>query len=401
MINKTHPHVRPLFSCHHSLQWISEYAQELLLQNCVQSNFLWVIDNNEQCFNGGIPHDQVIDILLTGSFFIRLLELPYWPVKEVRLWALSPDIRNFMSEVFKIPKEFIGLLPHPEIPKLAEKKELRHFVYAGRLSWGKNIDALLALVSYLQHTTHPDLELTLFGEKSDLPEESYGRINDNKFDIESLLQMYPWKKRPILKGNDPKWFDKIQENSHYISLSTSMYEDFAVSPSEAAQKNVPLILSQWGGHKYKKGATLLSQAFIFKSFEPQWVKLEKTKLLANQLIHGAKQTGEDFKFSEAKALAHDELSSLMMSYIQKNSPEILLCFREAMDVFADTFKGRNFFYQYQKHFGSTILPDTMIFYKDEAQSLDLEGNVIFIPHYDQNLPEVMRWKMTAKKVYGE
>lgn len=400
MIKKVHPHIRPLFACHNSLEWIANYTHKILFENGVNVKHLWLSDNNEDCFSKKIPDNEVIDILFTGSFFLRLLELPNWKIKEMRLWTLCPDIQQFVSEVFKIPKESIGLIPHPTLPEVGENKELRHLVYAGRLSWGKNIEALLALVSYLQHHTHPELELTLYGTTSHLPEESWGRITDEQFDLNTLIECYPWKKKPTLKGNDPKWFEKIDDQAHYISLSTSMYEDFALSPSEAGLHKTPLILSGWGGHKYKEGARLLSSNLIFKSFEPQWVKKEKTRLLTNELLSDSNKKGEAFSFSKAINLKHADISPQVMSFIHKNSPEILLCFREGLETFADTFKGRNFFYLYAKYFSSLTSPKTLVFYSEENQELISDDSVLFLPDYDLHVPEVMRMKITAQTVLG-
>lgn len=88
-----------------------------------------------------------------------------------------------------------------------------------------------------------------------------------------------------------------------------------------------------------------------------------------------------------------------MNFIHKQSPEILLCFREAMDVYADTFKGRNFFYLYQKYFSSLETPSEMVFYEEEPQKLNLSDHPLFIPAGDAHLPEVMKLKMRAKALY--
>ncbi len=400
MIRKIRPQTKPQFSCHHSLSWLAQYAQKTLIDNGVDVKHLWVVDSNEQCFDVKLPDDVTIDILLTGSFFLRMLELPFWPIKKMRLWTLSEDSRNLISEVFKISQKQIGLIPHPETPATNTNESFKDFVYAGRLSWGKNIEALLSLVSYLQNTTHPSLTLTIYGEKSDLPEESFGRVIDGNFDIQELINLYPWKSRPALKGNDPEWFDRLSSDSHYISLSTSMYEDFALSPTEAAQHGSSLILSRWGGHKHKRGAKLLNSSLIFKSFEPNWIKEIKTKLLAQELTSISSSTqGQDLPFSLSENSSQEELTKHVMNFIHKQSPEILLCFREAMDVYADTFKGRNFFYLYQKYFSSLETPSEMVFYEEEPQKLNLSDHPLFIPAGDAHLPEVMKLKMRAKALY--
>ena len=399
MIKKIRPQTRPQSSCHHSLGWIAQYAKETLIQRGVAVQYLWVIDDNQQCFDHGLPTDAIVDILLTGSFFLRMLELPYWPVKNIRLWTLSEDIKNLLVEVFKLAPESIGIIPHPPLPEIKTSCELNHFIYAGRLSWGKNIEALLSLTSYLQQTTHPHLTLTLYGEKSDLPEESFGRITDDDFDIHQLIQIYPWKNTPVIKGNNPQWFKELPAGAHYISLSTSMYEDFALSPTEAACNQTSLVLSCWGGHKHKKGAKLLSSNLIFKSFEPSWVKDCKTKLLAKELLTAQLVTGQDLAFYGPQVTDHHQLQKLSLDFIHKQSPEILLCFREATDVYADTFKGRNFFYLYQKHFSSLSVPHEMVIYQEEAQPLNLGPSPLFIAAHDSHLPEVMKMKMRAKIVY--
>lgn len=400
MIRKIRPQTRPQFSCHHSLSWLAQYAEQTLIDSGVDVKHLWVVDSNEQCFDAKIPEDTIIDVLLTGSFFLRMLELPLWPVKQMRLWTLCEDTQSLISEAFKIPKVQIGLIPHPKTKNEKPNKSFEHFVYAGRLSWGKNIEALLALVSYLQHTTHPKLTLTIYGEKSDLPEESFGRVTDDHFDINELINRYSWKSPPFLKGNDPKWFNSLTQESHYISLSTSMYEDFALSPTEAAQQSCPLLLSRWGGHKHKDGAKLLNSSLIFKSFEPDWIKKIKTQLLAQELTSQSSSVyGSPLPFSLPEISSHEEVSKQVMDFVRKQSPEILLCFREAMDVYADSFKGRNFFYLYQKHFSSLETPSEIVFYGEESQKLELGLNPLFIPAGDSHLPEVMKLKMRVKTLY--
>lgn len=399
MRSKVAPQRQSRYACQESLDWIRSYTLSYFKDHEIQCDQLWMIDDNQEIFNNQLRDQGVVDIVLTGSFFLRLLELPFWPIENFRIWTFSHDLRETISLLFKIDKNLIGLIPHPKNNNSeVNNQAFRHFVYAGRLSWGKNIEALLALTSFLQHSSFPQLQLTLFGQNNQNPEESLGRMSGEDFDINKLLQQFKWVSPPNLMGYQPQWNQDLSKFSHYISLSTSMYEDFAVSPSQALEQ-LPAFLSNWGGHKHKEGAKLLSSHLIFNGHDPLWIKEEKTKLLAEHLLNDELALGSSINFHPAQALKKVELTSFSLDFIKQQSPEILLCFREALDAYADTTKGRDVFYRYRKQFGTPYQSSKVYIYNnDQVGSPIFDKEETLIHEWDLYLPSVQRLLIKAEKI---
>src|SRR5690606_18579064 len=325
--------------------------------------------------------DKHTEVILTGSFLMRLIELPYWKLQEMRLWTFSSKLKKTLSEFLDINPNLIGLIPHPNHSKKELDLKSADLIYVGRLNWTKNIEALLCLTSYIQHHYSSEITLSLVGKPDDLPDESLGRVETLPFEMElqKIINHLPWVNPPKLYGHQDNWKGFLNDKSHFISLSTSMYEDFGVAANEAGEK-VPTLLSSWGGHWDQSGAYLIPSEHIFHSYEAEWIKKRKTELLAQSMTQGIFYEAEEMTPYIPVMSHHKELTEACLKFIDRHSPEILLLFREDLDTFADTDKGKTLFHRYRNHFSERFSSlRTLHIYGEEAQDYPFSKEAFLIP----------------------
>ncbi len=244
-----------------------------------------------------------------------------------------------------MPADEIGVIGRPE-KKIV--KPGNNFVYAGRLSFTKNIQGLLLFISELQKVS-PDTTLDLFGEFDNFPDESLGRFHpfSMKDSVMELIAKLPWSHKPVFHGEVPQseWPKLKRTHPAFISFSTSMYEDYGTAVEIATRKNWPALLSDWGGHAESSGFHIPPR-MIPEAFLPENIQVLKAQRLVTQFLEGKfSYRSIDPKFIPESCKS---LSQARVHFMTKTGPEILLCFREEMSHFADTPKGQNIFKAYRQ-----------------------------------------------------
>src|SRR5690606_10749987 len=177
-----------------------------------------------------------VEIILTGSFLLRIFEMKYWNFNKVRLWTFSSKVRDFFIHYVGIEEKYIGLIGRSisknNIASANFQDPVINLVYAGRLSPAKNITTLLKLTHQLQdHGLNVTLDI--YGDYNLLPNEAFGRYTPIPIRqlIDELIYSRKWTTVPKFHGTVPQgqWIQHEYKNPVFISLSTSMYEDFGTA----------------------------------------------------------------------------------------------------------------------------------------------------------------------------
>lgn len=394
MIQKINPKILPMDICQTSLDWLEKYVHQWFSLHVPEHGEIWFADENAKGLSSNFPtNDRSVEVILTGSFLLRVLESKLWPFKKCRFWVLSMSIKNILVSTLKLPEDAIGIISRDSCSSNQGHLDFSkpvNFVYAGRLSFSKNVTGLLRLVSCLQTQFNCNVTLDIFGDPDDLHDDSYGRFNPYSMTslIHSLINELKWITPPTLHGRvEPnKWLSLKRNAPCFVSLSTSMYEDFGVAAEEAKLASWPCLLSNWGGHQECSGAYLIPYNLIPQTREPDFVQQLKATQLASYLLNSkvlATQAKPDQHFAGPRLLNRTEFQSIADNVIQLWGEEILLCLREKMGFFADTAKGMEFFHRYHQGMGKEhsdiafIVNDLKINSDDTSVTINTAFDVIY------------------------
>jgi len=379
MLRKINPKSVMPDPCQRSLDWLEAFATEWFKKNVPQHGQIWFSDENTRAITQSFPNSKLpVEVTLTGSFLSRILESSFWNFEQSRLWTFSPQIKDFLTNVINIDAEKIGIIGRPLyresifIPNFEQEVNL---VYAGRLSLSKNIPALLKIVSLLQVKYKKNVTLDIFGEFDSFPDESLGKYHVSSLKEITLktLNDLPWNKVPVFHGDvkQEEWVKVKLSHPVFISLSTSMYEDFGTAAQIAASRGWPSILSSWGGHKSSQNFLSVPYYLIPQTIDLEFIQKAKAESIASMLVQDGFEfitNKSDSSFIPDKFFNHIDYQKTIQQFIRDNSPEILFCFREKMTEFADTPKGINLFKNYHLHFSGSAQSTIALIYDDADNS---------------------------------
>ena len=360
MIYKTLPKkVRPDV-CQLSLDWLEEHAQRWFKENVPNHGKIWFSDENSKHLIQDVPKkDEFVEIILTGSFLHRLVESKLWHFENLRLWTFSSRVKDYLVHAFKFHPDDIGVIGRFETQIEIQKpnfKKTVNLIYAGRLSLAKNVTSLIRLTSELQIKHNCEVILDIFGLPDDLEDPSLGRFEsfDLNHEIQEIIQKLKWIELPRFHKSVPqgKWLEIARPNPVFISLSTSMHEDFGTAAEIATQAGWPCLLSDWGGHADANRSLKIPYHLVARTHEPEFIQTLKTQSLADLLV------GDNWELCAyqnnsfiSRTLKRAYLASYVDQFIQYWGQSILLILRNETARFADTPQGRNLFKNYHAHFG--------------------------------------------------
>ncbi len=344
MLKKVNPRLPDHDTCQRSLDWLYTDIEKWFQSHVPDHGHLWMADDDLNGLSSRFPSPSAkVEIIFTGSFLMKFLESGHWPFQDFRIWVLSERVKEIFINLFQLPASEIGVIGR----KVHAKKSLgENFVYAGRLSRGKNIPGMLRFVSELQKI-RPNVTLDIFGAFDDFPDESLGRYvaGDLRDEVMALVDNLPWTSTPVFHGDVPqdKWPLIQKPSPTFISFSSSMYEDYGTAAEIACRKGWPCFVSNWGGHSE-------ASAWHIPFYEiPQWFELPVLQnLKANHLAEKFNQNGFSFSGKDPGFIPgkSTQLQTARNSFIL-HSPEALLCLRNKMYLYADTTKGSAFFREYR------------------------------------------------------
>ena len=387
-MKKIRPYTVPKDFCQTSFDQIQNFVNEWFRKYIPDAGEIWMPDEEKYNLQENFPRASHthIEIVLTGKFFLRFLEMPCWPWDKIRLWVLSQRVKDILVNICGFPSLQIGVIPREQLVpnSMRQPKELTdnqiNFIYAGRLSAGKNIEGLLKTVSLLQNNSHLDVTLDIFGDYDDMPDDSWGRFANFSYKdkVQKTLEALSWKIRPVFHGwvSTEQWLSVSRPAPVFVSLSTFMSEDFGIAARFAQRAGWPCFLSDWGGHADQKGINqfLIPHHLIAQTYDSEFVSNEKAKTLAKWIC-------EEKKTANINALNTFEiplvtLKSQVLQYhkefIQKWQPQIFYAIRNNLALFADSREGINFFIKYRALMGSSSLSQELVIVPDNLDYMTLK-----------------------------
>lgn len=209
------------------------------------------------------------DFALHSDAWIRLSNI--LSSADVKFVCASPKHRDLISSFltassastsyvpFALDTDFFSFSPEIRM-KSREHIKCSHqdwvFCYAGRLSFQKNVLALITAFSTYLRQFNPDAQLWLAGPIDDLGVPYLGKHPVAGSMSHDLLKMIdgclPRGARGRVRYFGNLGIEPLRELHHasdcFVSLSAHNDEDFGMAPAEAACSGSPLILSDWGGY---------------------------------------------------------------------------------------------------------------------------------------------------------
>lgn len=317
--------IKNLDKCHRSIRWIMERCNRYFRENEIEN--IYYTDYEER---QPVDTNQLVNVVIFGSYYRRLLESGNWNFKKIKLWVLSKKVKKYLINTYSISSNVIKVIPRNELYKDKLSKKLeglsgKNLVYAGRISEEKNIRELVKLVHVLQNNYSIDIGLKLIGdvEKNENPfyENSPRHLEEY---IEHALKEWSWKKKPEMfpLQEQDKWLETLdKEKDVIVSLSTFVCEDFGVSIAQALEKGFYTIISDWGGHSdYDNdyiikipSSYLMANKCTFTMFNL------KIKYLAKYLVEKLEKTETVAKQANSKEeTSHEEILIENLDELRRN-----------------------------------------------------------------------------------
>lgn len=366
-----------------SINFLEERCESALRQK-VNSSYIWCPDSwNTYPENIG---NQVVDVVLFGSFFERFLEFAHWPLQNIRLWVLCKRSKKNMIELLGLPADSIGVIKRdwlisrgePIIPDYQMPFEM---IYAGRISESKNIEMLLHVASLLQIQHGKKFSLSLLGDFDQETHLCSGEYNSHLFKerVFKLIENLKWNQPPkIVNGlNSSEWLKLDYVRPVLISLSTQIYEDFGVSLAQAQNLGWPAILSDWGGHAdaSSENTIFLNSSLIGKKFDSEADLLAVASLVASEINTKMSMTTKAPPPVEREdvipeILALENLRKLVQRYIEKNGSSMLWAFRKNFATYASSENGKSFFSHYRRIYSGADKSEFDIYFFESYPALN-------------------------------
>lgn len=399
-MKKIRPNSVPNDFCQTSFDQIQNFVNLWFQTYIPDAGEIWIPDEEKYNLQENFPKGDKahLEIVLTGKFLLRFLEMPCWPWDKLRLWVLSRRVKDILVNLWGFPSSHIGIIPREQlVPNLTLQQPIElnrnqlNFIYAGRLSVGKNIEGLLKTVSFLQNSCHVNATLDIYGEYDDMLDDSWGRFASFSYQdkLQKTLKSLSWKNPPVFHGWVPteKWLASSRPSPVFISLSTFMSEDFGMAARFAQRAGWPCFLSDWGGHADQTGPNqfLIPHHLIAQTYDSDFVSTEKGKTLA-RWIHEEK-TAANFEleniFEMPLITTKSEILRYHQAFVQRWQPSIFYAIRNNLAQFADTREGMNFFIRYRALMGSTlhakelvVVPDNLDYSHSHGLNLSLNSEVL-------------------------
>jgi hypothetical protein len=237
------------------------YPSLIILQDVISDFFIEKNGRNTSAFPNHAsdlvwPSVEVVDIVFFGDALHALAGVTSWPrTIKYRIWLLCHDMKTLISELYDIPEEYLAVIPRYTVFPITNtltslnvlKKEDIHFVMSSSYAISKNIGLTVGVVNKIQETyPNKNIKLSICGPK---PEEFMAKDEINK---------YEWKVQPQILGDlGFNWHTKFSPDTVMINFSTNLFEDFGISLTQAQQRGLPLIISDWGAHHDIQGSNVI------------------------------------------------------------------------------------------------------------------------------------------------
>jgi len=338
------------------------------------------------CEEQSVDESKVVNIVLFGGYLQRILESGCWNFNKFHFWVLSPSVKKVLVEICGLEADSISVIPREELFSISKVKKVSleksvDLVYAGRISRVKNIELLIYTNYYLQVLLKKDIKLNLIGDFDENYHDYWGYFSSSKSYEEELNELvksldWPFSKPVFLRKVDhDKWALKNFTSPHYISLSSYLSEDFAVSVAQAQEKGWPCILSNWGAHQDVKGATLVSVNNILPYLKRNIFIKAYGENIAKEIISSKTIClGNNLETFNRLVVTPKEMDQVRSNLVNKYSRNIMLILRGAGERFAQQSIGEAFYEDLAKRLGGYSLRNSILIVKDGVNEVGFLEN---------------------------
>ncbi len=199
----------------------------------------------------------------------------------VHFMVASEKQKKLVDNFFKSQESLTSVLPFPVDEKdysincfKNNREEIRNkfnlndevvFIYTGRISFQKNVEAIINLTSKLKDIVDKKIEVWVVGPWDDILLPYFGQwgMPGSQFTQfhSSILDKNLSNVRFLGNLESSELLKVYQASDAFISFSTYNDEDYGMSVAEALMTGLPCVLSDWGGFstfaKYSKQVDLV------------------------------------------------------------------------------------------------------------------------------------------------
>lgn len=339
--------------CEVSVKCLTDKVTLYFNENLKLTN-LWIVDSVNS-FEVNYNPEEIVDVILFGDYINDFFSSGNWIIEKMRIWVLSESSKDVLCGLFKIAPEMIGVIPREELFKLEalpnssiDLSNTVNLIYGGRINEVKNCDFLLHVYAQLEKIKK--FKLHFFGRFDEQRYLDRPAPNVYKDHFDTVLKSIEWISPPLVHGDKKQneWLDQEIDNQVFINLSTYEKEDFSVSATQAAERSLPLVLSNWGGHRgfsNTQSSIFLRDDLMAKHNEPEDLLKVKSILVATKIMDDlenlsrlpfASEKREDIKPKIMSSLSCDKIRR---DYILKNVSSLNLLASRRWFEFANQFSG--------------------------------------------------------------
>ncbi|OUR93629.1 hypothetical protein A9Q84_19360 [Halobacteriovorax marinus] len=336
---------------------------------------------------------EATNVVLFGGYLKRFLESGCWCFDKMHFWVLSSSVKEVLISLCNLPENTISVIEREKIFDVKPTAEVDltgevDLVYAGRLSRVKNIELLVQTVFYLQSIHNCQVRLNIIGSFEDESHDYWGYFTETSYENEivKLINELDWKyAKPIVHThvNWEEWPKKEFNKPHYISLSSFLSEDFAVSVAQAEEAQWPCILSNWGAHRDVSGALLLPMNFIVPFLKKNVLSDIYAKRLAHFIFKNQTNQNKPLilkKNDQVEYLKIEDLDRLRRNFVKTWGSEILSLSSNEGWKFAASEKGQIFYRTLVSNLGHFIERANIVLIQEglnEITSISKELSTLF------------------------
>lgn len=352
------------------------------------------------CEDQDVNPEKTVNVILFGGHIRRILESGCWNFKTVHFWVLSQSVKNILNNFFKIDKDCISIIEREALFNVKKVPNVKldsgvDLVYAGRISRVKNIDLLIYTNNALQNKLNKDIKLNIIGSFDEEYHEFWGYFSNQIpyiNELEEIIESLDWKfSKPVFhkKTRPSEWGNKKFNNPHYISLSTFLCEDFAVSVAQAQENGWPCILTDWGAHRDVAGACLINSNNVLPFLKRNVFLSSFSKRIASEIIEYRDYNDPAIESNVShKCIDMNDLDRLRRSFVSKYGRGVLNLVRGEASLYSTTEKGEEFYREVLELLGNIKKSNSVLVVKDGInESRDLSFNYNLDNEKDTKLSE--------------
>lgn len=383
--------------------------------------------------NGKWQHlDKPLEVILFGDLLRKFFQTGNYVHDQYRFSQLSSSFQKIFNHLLLKREDLSGsnlisrydLFPQSRVYDFDMEKEM-NFIFAGRLSYQKNIPYLLYFIKACSEQGL-SLKAHLYGEYDNQFHEHLGRrsLMPLQVVLEKIIEEEELRDIVFFRGfvDSKAWVETSVDQPIAVSMSTFIGEDFGVSLAQAQEKGWPILCSAFGGHKdiYGESISFIPSSWIGHSHLPLSLQKVLAKKAAESFVkygfHSIKESQREDNLSGLMSLSQlDEARRKLALELGISSQWLNL---EGLDVFADLKEGSLFLRHYLDHLETpkheeslevsfifseeereTLGDETLGWFTEITSELSMEDHLNFIFEADLHYPDSLLFLKRSKKAH--